>query len=554
MIDDYSTSAGQMRSQTSPGPVGAENLPTSLAGELERLRYVLARQNGTTYWYDSAQIHMKDVYNVLDHGLIGDCIANDAAAFNALASAMPAGSTLYFPDTPGGCYLFGTTRVNITKEVTVKCGSWQTYLSWDTHNATDPGCADSKTCNYGGLNIYDPDVTDGDYLSHVRVEGCHFKFGGTRGNTWVNYKAGLNIYQANNVYITNNWFENTTAEVLGVGNFGSAVKGERGWIMQNLFSNFAQVGINPNNFAMNVVGNRFKTGTVAIEFGRSGTIVRDNEAFDLTDAMIAIQASNGSVEGNICRTCYTNNPASTDGVITVNERGSCVGTSALSISSNILINTSAPANAAGIVVFNSGSACSPPERNSHINIQNNQVGTAFQTGIYVHQCDNCIITGNDVQGAVTALAITTGSGLVMRSSFSENRLNVAAGSSYIQDASVFADGNIVGWNYVNTANGPLSAKWGSNLVSFVDLDTTPSVRGNFFWSVNNSGATSITALDDIQPGAPPVCLRMTNGNTTFVDGAGLQMAGGFNFTPAANGVVCFVNDGSITFEVTRSAN
>jgi len=494
------------------------------------------------------------IYNVLEHGLVGDCSTNDAAAFQNLANKVLEGSTLFFPQTSTACYQFSTTRVNITKAITILCEGWTTSLTWDTENATDPGCPDAKTCNYGGLNIYDPDVTDGDYLSHVIVKDCHFKFGGTRGNTWFTHKRGLNVYQANNVTIANNWFENITAEVVGVGNFGSATKGERGWIVQNLFTNFAQVGINPNNFSMNVESNRFRTGAIAIEFGRSGTIVQDNEAFDLTGQLVAIQATNGSVDGNICRTCYTTNPASTDGVISVNDRGSCTGTSALTISNNIIVNTTSPANAAGIAVFNSGSACSPPERNSHINVQNNQIGTSFQTGIYIHQCDNCLITGNDVQGAITPLAITTGVGLVLRSAFSDNRLNTSAGVNFIQDASVFADGNLVGWNYVNTTTGPLSAKWGSNLVAFTDLDTTPSVRGNFFWSVNNSAATNITALDDIQPAAPPVCLRTTNGNTTFVDGAGLQMAGSVNFTATANDVICFANDGAITYEVSRSAN
>ena len=55
-MDDYSTNATQMQSVVDPGEVGSENLPTSLAGELERLRfeikYIKSLLKSTTpQWY-----------------------------------------------------------------------------------------------------------------------------------------------------------------------------------------------------------------------------------------------------------------------------------------------------------------------------------------------------------------------------------------------------------------------------------------------------------------------------------------------------------------------
>lgn len=41
MTDDYSTNQAQMQSAVDPGEVGTESLPTSLAGELERLRFAV---------------------------------------------------------------------------------------------------------------------------------------------------------------------------------------------------------------------------------------------------------------------------------------------------------------------------------------------------------------------------------------------------------------------------------------------------------------------------------------------------------------------------------
>lgn len=59
MTDDYSASQGQMQSATDPGEVGTESLPTSLAGELERLRFAINEVKtylGLTsaQWYSTA--------------------------------------------------------------------------------------------------------------------------------------------------------------------------------------------------------------------------------------------------------------------------------------------------------------------------------------------------------------------------------------------------------------------------------------------------------------------------------------------------------------------
>lgn len=50
-LDDYSVNVSQMQTATSPGAVASESLATSLAGELERLRYVLKTLHGGAQWY-----------------------------------------------------------------------------------------------------------------------------------------------------------------------------------------------------------------------------------------------------------------------------------------------------------------------------------------------------------------------------------------------------------------------------------------------------------------------------------------------------------------------
>ena len=52
-INDYMATVTQMRLQTDPGAVGTESQALTLAQELERLRFCLARLSGTTYWYEA---------------------------------------------------------------------------------------------------------------------------------------------------------------------------------------------------------------------------------------------------------------------------------------------------------------------------------------------------------------------------------------------------------------------------------------------------------------------------------------------------------------------
>jgi hypothetical protein len=56
MTDDYSATAGQASIQTDPGAPGAESLATSLAGELERLRFAIAAAKGKPFWNDTPDV------------------------------------------------------------------------------------------------------------------------------------------------------------------------------------------------------------------------------------------------------------------------------------------------------------------------------------------------------------------------------------------------------------------------------------------------------------------------------------------------------------------
>ena len=64
-VDGFSASVAQMRETTDPGGVGSESLATRTSDEIERLRYVISRLIGKTYWYESPDFNISDIYNIL---------------------------------------------------------------------------------------------------------------------------------------------------------------------------------------------------------------------------------------------------------------------------------------------------------------------------------------------------------------------------------------------------------------------------------------------------------------------------------------------------------
>src|SRR5574343_1047178 len=57
-VDDFSENVAEMQIQTDPGEIGSENQPTSLSGELERIRFAIKEVKQkidptVTYWYQT---------------------------------------------------------------------------------------------------------------------------------------------------------------------------------------------------------------------------------------------------------------------------------------------------------------------------------------------------------------------------------------------------------------------------------------------------------------------------------------------------------------------
>ena len=73
LTEDYSSSVAQMQSTADPGEVGSESQATSLAGEVERLRFALVDLKGTAQWYETPTVKLETTlidYDLVKWGLI----------------------------------------------------------------------------------------------------------------------------------------------------------------------------------------------------------------------------------------------------------------------------------------------------------------------------------------------------------------------------------------------------------------------------------------------------------------------------------------------------
>lgn len=65
-IEDYSSTDGQMQTMTDPFPASSISRPTSLAGEVERIRWQLDNIIGGTYWYEDPAVDLSTMKTRFD--------------------------------------------------------------------------------------------------------------------------------------------------------------------------------------------------------------------------------------------------------------------------------------------------------------------------------------------------------------------------------------------------------------------------------------------------------------------------------------------------------
>ena len=111
-------------------------------------------------------------------------------------------------------------------------------------------------------------------------------------------------------------------------------------------------------------------------------------------------------------------------------------------------------------------------------------------------------------------------------------------------------GDLFAWaSLLNTNIGPLAEQ----PQTFVDADTTPSIRGAEYFECANTGATAITTFDDGITGQT-ITIKV-DANTTLTNGATLMLAGAVDFVGSGDDLITlrFGSD-SVWREQSRSVN
>jgi hypothetical protein len=139
-MDDQSSDVTAMRVTVDPYPANSESLATSLQGELERLRYVIAQITGRTYWYQ------------------------DPTLINFATGATIASATTTDVSTATG-NLLHISGAATTSAVTMKSGQWQWVIAdgaWPlTYHATNLNINGgvNYTCTAGDRILFHYDGT-----------------------------------------------------------------------------------------------------------------------------------------------------------------------------------------------------------------------------------------------------------------------------------------------------------------------------------------------------------------------------------------------------------
>lgn len=187
-LGGYSTTVAQMQQQVSPGGVGTESRPTSISGELERIRFVLARLLGKTYWYESPTRSLSAAN--ADLSWYFPCNGNSVSdVLNNFATRGCRGLTRTVGWDANGVINFtacdpdaNTPAVSNTNFVTYSGGTAKKFSLLNTGFVAVDG--NSLNANKGTLHIMFRNISAGDYLFHNKALGLEV-FANGSGNLVV---------------------------------------------------------------------------------------------------------------------------------------------------------------------------------------------------------------------------------------------------------------------------------------------------------------------------------------------------------------------------------
>ncbi len=150
-LGGYSANASQMQATTDPGEVSTENLAASLAGEIERLRFMIKEMKNAPQWYVSAVVRT-EVVAVMHVSGTTDVTA--AASWNDAVNTLNSFWWYVSDSYASGDLSFKIYRRSVT-------GANTAVMAWSANRIRD-GAAGSGAVGTTSINF-----TPGDAATHA---------------------------------------------------------------------------------------------------------------------------------------------------------------------------------------------------------------------------------------------------------------------------------------------------------------------------------------------------------------------------------------------------
>lgn len=187
----YSDNLSEMRAQTDPGEVGSESLATSLADDIERLRFTIAEMKGETYWYTTADTNLASVQSQL-----GSAAANRNRVISGVSKATSDQSLFLVPSGSGNGDSF-TLSATATDLIYSVNGTEYTLASdvVQANTQTAPTTNNTATINNPGLSSQSWTKYYGSFGGAVEIDSIGAEFT-TRNQTRHTFRVGTEYFRA----------------------------------------------------------------------------------------------------------------------------------------------------------------------------------------------------------------------------------------------------------------------------------------------------------------------------------------------------------------------